>query len=101
MSWYSYQIPFFGDPRGFGVGLAVWLAQGLDYLHTREPTILHRDVKGGNILVGENRTDTGGGTADRPRESGAARGLPYDATSLNWFGLVCFARASRRIHLNR
>ncbi|CAJ1354416.1 unnamed protein product [Effrenium voratum] len=31
------------------------LLEGLDYLHTREPTILHRDVKGGNILVGENR----------------------------------------------
>lgn len=32
------------------------LLQGLDYLHTREPVILHRDIKGGNILVGDRRT---------------------------------------------
>ncbi|CAK9000313.1 Mitogen-activated protein kinase kinae kinase MST11 (MAPKKK MST11) (MEKK MST11) [Durusdinium trenchii] len=32
------------------------LLQGLNYLHTREPLILHRDIKGGNILVGEKRT---------------------------------------------
>lgn len=31
------------------------LLEGLNYLHTREPLILHRDVKGGNILVGEKR----------------------------------------------
>eukprot|EP00933_Yihiella_yeosuensis_P016432 TRINITY_DN14046_c0_g1_i1.p1 TRINITY_DN14046_c0_g1~~TRINITY_DN14046_c0_g1_i1.p1 ORF type:complete len:835 (+),score=168.08 TRINITY_DN14046_c0_g1_i1:109-2613(+) len=48
------------------------LANGLDYLHTRDPPILHRDIKGANILVGLDRnvklTDFGcskrsGGTA--------------------------------------
>lgn len=28
------------------------LLQGLEYLHTRNPIVLHRDVKGANILVG-------------------------------------------------
>lgn len=28
------------------------LLQGLNYLHTRDPVVLHRDVKGANILVG-------------------------------------------------
>lgn len=28
------------------------LLQGLDYLHTSNPVVLHRDVKGANILVG-------------------------------------------------
>lgn len=28
------------------------LLEGLDYLHTREPPVVHRDVKGGNILLG-------------------------------------------------
>merc|ERR1712050_466236 len=28
------------------------LLQGLDYLHTRDPPVLHRDIKGANILVG-------------------------------------------------
>mmetsp|Transcript_18203 Transcript_18203/g.33448 ORF Transcript_18203/g.33448 Transcript_18203/m.33448 type:complete len:455 (-) Transcript_18203:85-1449(-) len=28
------------------------LADGLVYLHTRDPPVVHRDVKGGNILVG-------------------------------------------------
>lgn len=35
---------------------AAQLLEGLNYLHTREPLILHRDVKGGNILVGEKRS---------------------------------------------
>jgi len=28
------------------------LLEGLEYLHTRDPVVLHRDVKGANILVG-------------------------------------------------
>jgi len=28
------------------------LLEGLDYLHTRQPAVLHRDIKGANILVG-------------------------------------------------
>lgn len=28
------------------------LLEGLEYLHTREPPVLHRDIKGANILVG-------------------------------------------------
>lgn len=28
------------------------LLEGLEYLHTREPRVLHRDIKGANILVG-------------------------------------------------
>lgn len=28
------------------------LLEGLNYLHTRQPVVLHRDVKGANILVG-------------------------------------------------
>lgn len=28
------------------------LLEGLEYLHTRRPAVLHRDVKGGNVLVG-------------------------------------------------
>jgi len=29
---------------------------GLEYLHTRDPPVLHRDIKGANILVGIDRT---------------------------------------------
>eukprot|EP00927_Polykrikos_kofoidii_P074548 TRINITY_DN70549_c0_g1_i1.p1 TRINITY_DN70549_c0_g1~~TRINITY_DN70549_c0_g1_i1.p1 ORF type:complete len:644 (+),score=69.05 TRINITY_DN70549_c0_g1_i1:176-2107(+) len=29
---------------------------GLEYLHTRDPCVLHRDIKGANILVGLDRT---------------------------------------------
>jgi len=32
------------------------LLQGLDYLHTREHPVLHRDIKGANILVGLDRS---------------------------------------------
>jgi len=32
------------------------LLQGLDYLHTRECPVLHRDIKGANILVGLDRS---------------------------------------------
>lgn len=32
------------------------LLLGLDYLHTRQPPVLHRDIKGANILVGMNRS---------------------------------------------
>merc|ERR1712048_1485059 len=28
------------------------LLEGLEYLHTRQPVVLHRDIKGANILVG-------------------------------------------------
>lgn len=27
--------------------------EGLDYLHTREPAVIHRDIKGSNILIGD------------------------------------------------
>jgi len=32
------------------------LLQGLEYLHTRQPTVLHRDIKGANVLLGLNGT---------------------------------------------
>jgi len=32
------------------------LLEGLEYLHTRSPPVLHRDIKGANILVGLDRT---------------------------------------------
>lgn len=31
-------------------------ARGLEYLHTRTPTIIHRDVKSTNVLISRNRT---------------------------------------------
>mmetsp|Transcript_32928 Transcript_32928/g.83217 ORF Transcript_32928/g.83217 Transcript_32928/m.83217 type:complete len:765 (-) Transcript_32928:97-2391(-) len=31
------------------------LLEGLTYLHTRQPVVLHRDIKGANILVGLDR----------------------------------------------
>jgi len=31
------------------------LLEGLEYLHTRNPPVLHRDIKGANILVGLDR----------------------------------------------
>jgi hypothetical protein len=34
------------------VSYAVGLLEGLDYLHSRDPVVLHRDIKGANILVG-------------------------------------------------
>ena len=27
--------------------------EGLEYLHTREPAVIHRDIKGSNILIGD------------------------------------------------
>jgi len=30
------------------------LLRGLEYLHTRQPAVLHRDIKGANVLVGLN-----------------------------------------------
>jgi serine/threonine protein kinase len=32
------------------------LLEGLEYLHTRDPPVLHRDIKGANILVGIDGT---------------------------------------------
>jgi len=32
------------------------LLEGLNYLHTRDPCVLHRDIKGANILVGMHST---------------------------------------------
>jgi serine/threonine protein kinase len=32
------------------------LLEGLEYLHTRDPPVLHRDIKGANILVGMDGT---------------------------------------------
>merc|ERR1712176_1709927 len=29
------------------------ILEGLEYLHTREPSVIHRDIKGSNILIGE------------------------------------------------
>eukprot|EP00931_Biecheleriopsis_adriatica_P066699 TRINITY_DN40989_c0_g1_i1.p1 TRINITY_DN40989_c0_g1~~TRINITY_DN40989_c0_g1_i1.p1 ORF type:complete len:601 (+),score=84.64 TRINITY_DN40989_c0_g1_i1:70-1872(+) len=30
--------------------------QGLEYLHTRDPAVIHRDIKGSNILIGDGAT---------------------------------------------
>lgn len=30
--------------------------EGLEYLHTREPAVIHRDIKGSNILIGDGDT---------------------------------------------
>ncbi|CAE8732328.1 unnamed protein product, partial [Polarella glacialis] len=29
------------------------ILEGLDYLHTRDPPVIHRDIKGSNILIGD------------------------------------------------
>lgn len=49
-------------PPGFALGVARGVACGMEHLHSRG--ILHRDLKGGNIMVGYG---TGTGTADRKR----------------------------------
>lgn len=34
------------------------LIEGLAYLHTQEPPVLHRDIKSGNVLMGQDPTGT-------------------------------------------
>jgi serine/threonine protein kinase len=33
------------------LGIALKIAEGMEYLHTRKPMIVHRDLKSENILV--------------------------------------------------
>jgi len=37
--------------RSQAVTLALDLARGLDYLHSQEPVIIHRDIKPGNLMI--------------------------------------------------
>ncbi|KDQ06576.1 hypothetical protein BOTBODRAFT_246015 [Botryobasidium botryosum FD-172 SS1] len=42
------------NPNANRVQLLVQIAQGLEYMHTRDPTIIHGDLKANNILISKN-----------------------------------------------